>query len=66
MDTVIARMVPPLTPEMRAQDPSLIIVEPYKELPVDRDGFVGVPPADRRDDPVRALLLLHRPQALHS
>jgi mannitol-1-phosphate 5-dehydrogenase len=45
VDTVIARMVPPLTPEMRAQDPSLIIVEPYKELPVDRDGFVGEPPA---------------------
>ena len=44
VDTVIARMVPPLTPEMRAQDPSLIIVEPYKELPVDRDGFVGEPP----------------------
>jgi mannitol-1-phosphate 5-dehydrogenase len=45
VDTVIARMVPPLTPELRAQDPSLIIVEPYKELPVDRDGFVGEPPA---------------------
>jgi mannitol-1-phosphate 5-dehydrogenase len=44
VDTVIARMVPPLTPEMRTQDPSLIIVEPYKELPVDRDGFVGAPP----------------------
>ena len=44
VDTVIARMVPPLTPEMRAQDPSLIIVEPYKELPVDRDGFIGEPP----------------------
>jgi len=44
VDTVIARMVPPLTPEMRAQDPSLIIVEPYKELPVDRDGFVDEPP----------------------
>jgi mannitol-1-phosphate 5-dehydrogenase len=45
VDTVIARMVPPLTPELRAQDPSLIIVEPYKELPVDRAGFVGEPPA---------------------
>jgi mannitol-1-phosphate 5-dehydrogenase len=44
VDTVIARMVPPLTPELRAQDPSLIIVEPYKELPVDRDGFAGEPP----------------------
>jgi mannitol-1-phosphate 5-dehydrogenase len=44
VDTVIARMVPPLTPEMREQDPSLIVVEPYIELPVDRDGFVGQPP----------------------
>jgi mannitol-1-phosphate 5-dehydrogenase len=41
VDTVIGRMVPELTPELRAQDPSLIIVEPYKELPVDRSGFVG-------------------------
>ena len=41
VDTVIGRMVPPLTPELRAQDSSLIVVEPYKELPVDRTGFVG-------------------------
>jgi mannitol-1-phosphate 5-dehydrogenase len=41
VDTVIGRMVPPLTPEMQAQDRSLIVVEPYKELPVDRRGFVG-------------------------
>ncbi len=45
VDTVIARMVPPLLPELRAQDPSLIIVEPYKELPVDAAAFVGLPPA---------------------
>ena len=45
VDTVIARMVPPLTPELRSQDPSLIIVEPYKELPVDRAGFIGEPPS---------------------
>ncbi len=44
VDTVIARMVPPLTPELRAREPSLIIVEPYKELPVDAAGFVGPPP----------------------
>ena len=41
VDTVIGRMVPPLTAEMRAQDPSLIRVEPYQELPVDRSAFVG-------------------------
>jgi mannitol-1-phosphate 5-dehydrogenase len=45
VDTVIARMVPPLTPELRAEDPSLILVEPYKELPVDRDAFAGPIPA---------------------
>ncbi len=44
VDTVIARMAPAPTPEMRAQDPSLMVVEPYKELPVDAAGFVGRPP----------------------
>jgi len=45
VDTVIGRMVPELPAELRAQDPTLIIVEPYKELPVDRAGFVGPIPA---------------------
>jgi mannitol-1-phosphate 5-dehydrogenase len=45
VDTVIGRMVPPPTPEMRTADPGLILVEPYKELPVDRSGFVGKIPA---------------------
>ncbi|HEY3291352.1 MAG TPA: mannitol-1-phosphate 5-dehydrogenase [Anaerolineae bacterium] len=44
VDTVIARMVPPPTPEQRALDPSLITVEPYKKLPVDLNGFNGKPP----------------------
>lgn len=44
VDTVIGRMVPPPTAEMRAEDPRLIAVEPYKELPVDRKGFVGAIP----------------------
>ncbi|MFH1085566.1 MAG: mannitol-1-phosphate 5-dehydrogenase [Chloroflexota bacterium] len=44
VDTVIGRMVPDLSPALRAEDPSLIIAEPYKELPVDRAGFVGAPP----------------------
>jgi mannitol-1-phosphate 5-dehydrogenase len=38
-------MVPLMPPDLRAQDPSLIIVEPYKELPVSRSGFVGPVPA---------------------
>lgn len=45
VDTVIGRMVPAPTAEMRAQDPSLIRVEPYAELPVDRTGFRGPVPA---------------------
>lgn len=45
VDTVIARMAPPLPPELRAQDPSLIVVEPYHELPVDAAALVGSPPA---------------------
>jgi mannitol-1-phosphate 5-dehydrogenase len=45
VDTVIARMVPAPTPEMRAADPALIAVEPYKELPVDSAAFVGSIPA---------------------
>ncbi|NLZ60528.1 MAG: mannitol-1-phosphate 5-dehydrogenase [Lentisphaerae bacterium] len=45
VDTVIGRMVPMPTAEMRQQDPSLIKVEAYKELPVQRSGFVGEIPA---------------------
>ena len=41
IEASIGRMVPPLTPEMRAQDPLLICVEPYCELPVDKDAFKG-------------------------
>lgn len=44
-NAVIARMVPAPTPALRAQDPTAIITEPYKELPVDREGFVGEIPA---------------------
>lgn len=45
VDTVIGRMVPIPTSEMRAADVSLIRVEPYKELPVDKAGFAGPVPA---------------------
>ena len=41
---VIARMSPVPTPEQRATDPTLIVAEPYKVLPVDRDAFVGPVP----------------------
>ncbi len=45
VDTVIGRMVPLPTPEMRERDITLIRVEPYKELPVDRSQFLGDIPA---------------------
>lgn len=38
---VIARMSPVPTKEQRNADPSLIVAEPYKILPVDRDAFAG-------------------------
>ncbi|MHB9031641.1 MAG: mannitol dehydrogenase family protein [Anaerolineae bacterium] len=41
VDTVIGRMVPELPPELKAQDRTMVIAEPYKELPVDSAGFVG-------------------------
>lgn len=41
VDTVIGRMVPLPTDEMRHQDITLIRVEPYKELPVDKIQFKG-------------------------
>ena len=41
IEASIGRMVPPLTPEMRAQDMLLICVEPYASLPVDSEAFKG-------------------------
>jgi mannitol-1-phosphate 5-dehydrogenase len=38
---VIARMSPRPTFEQRAADAALIVAEPYKVLPVDREAFVG-------------------------
>jgi mannitol-1-phosphate 5-dehydrogenase len=38
---VIARMSPVPTSGQRAADPTLIVAEPYKVLPVDREAFVG-------------------------
>ena len=41
VSSVIARMSPVPTPELRAANPTLIVAEPYKVLPVDREAFVG-------------------------
>jgi mannitol-1-phosphate 5-dehydrogenase len=45
VETVIGRMVPRPSPETLAEDPLLIVAEPYHELPCARDGFKGVFPA---------------------
>ncbi len=41
VDTVIARMIPPPSPDQRAANPGLIVAEPYKTLPVAATGFIG-------------------------
>jgi mannitol-1-phosphate 5-dehydrogenase len=45
VDSVIARMVPIMPPELAGEDPSLVLAEPYKRLPVDKSAFVGRVPA---------------------
>lgn len=44
VEAVIARMVPILPDEVREKDPTFIVVEPYKVLPVDKRGFKGAIP----------------------
>lgn len=41
VEPVIARMVPILPDEVREKDPTFVVVEPYKVLPVDKKGFRG-------------------------
>lgn len=44
VEASVGRMVPVMTPEMQADNPLRVHVEPYCELPVDRDGFKGAIP----------------------
>jgi len=44
IETSIGRMIPVLTPEMKAQDPLQIYAESYCELPVDKAAFKGEVP----------------------
>jgi mannitol-1-phosphate 5-dehydrogenase len=41
VESVVGRMVPVMTPEQKREDPLLVIVEPYKHLPVSRAGIKG-------------------------
>lgn len=44
VEASIGRMVPVMTEAQKAEDPLLVCVEPYCELPVDANGFVGPVP----------------------
>jgi mannitol-1-phosphate 5-dehydrogenase len=45
VDASVGRMVPPPTPELLAEDPLLILAEPYAQLPIDGQAWIGpVPP----------------------
>jgi mannitol-1-phosphate 5-dehydrogenase len=45
VETVIGRMVPVLTDVQRAEDPLLIVAEPYQELPIARAALRGEVPS---------------------
>ena len=45
VETVIGRMAPAATDLHRAEDPLLVVAEPYKELPIARAMLRGQPPA---------------------
>lgn len=64
--SVVARMVPFMTPEQREEDALLIVVEAFKRLPVDRAAFkgqipeiVGVEPRDNFQSYVDDKLFTH-------
>lgn len=44
VETVIGRMVPAPTDALRAEDPLLVVAEPYKELPIAREMLRGPAP----------------------
>ncbi len=44
VESVVGRMVPIMTEQQKMEDPLLVIVEPYKHLPVARSGIKGVLP----------------------
>src|SRR5205823_2998843 len=44
VETVVSRMVPELSPEERAADPLLVVVEDYDRLPADAAAFRGPVP----------------------
>ncbi len=41
VESVVGRMVPVMTAEQKAEDPLLVVVEPYKHLPISKSGIKG-------------------------
>ena len=41
VESVVGRMVPVMTEEQKREDPLLVVVEPYKHLPVSKSGIKG-------------------------
>lgn len=41
VESVVGRMVPVMTTQQKQEDPLLVIVEPYKHLPISRSGIKG-------------------------
>lgn len=56
VETVVSRMVSPLSDELREKYPLLVTVEPYNILPVEKKKFVGPIPAVKGFYPVDNLL----------
>ena len=44
VESVVARMVPIMTEEQKREDPLLVVVEPFKRLPIDRAAWIGEMP----------------------
>lgn len=66
VESVVGRMVPVMTPEQKREDPLLVIVEPYKHLPVAKamakgvlPKLVGVEPSDNFQSFVDRKLYTH-------
>ncbi len=66
VESVVGRMVPVMTDEQKREDPLLVVVEPYKHLPVSKAGIkgewpeiVGVEPKDNFQGYVDRKLYTH-------
>jgi mannitol-1-phosphate 5-dehydrogenase len=55
VETVVSRMVSPLSEEMRKKHPLLVTVEPYNILPVEKNKFRGIMPPVKGFYPVEDL-----------